>query len=259
MKKVLENELTRIKQIEDQIKKTIKNAPEGKVRCSSCRGSFQYYQGREYISKDKIGYIKRIAQRDYCRSMEGLVKKVRSNLETLMKVYNNEELEQAYRKLPSARKAVVTPLIKPIEDIVKEFEQIQYEGLGFSEKDTREFYTIKGERVRSKSEKIIADELYRKGIPYKYELPINVVDYRGREKTIYPDFTVLNKRTGKKWIVEHFGLMDGPEYYDKSMWKLDTFERNGYYLGVNLLIFHETDRIPLNIKVMQNYIEYYLE
>ena len=101
--------------------------------------------------------------------------------------------------------------------------------------------------------------MYRKGIPYKYELPINVVDFRGREKTIYSDFTVLNKRTGKKWIVEHFGLMDSLEYYDRSMWKLDTFERNGYYLGVNLLIFHETDRIPLNIKVMQNYIEYYLE
>lgn len=43
------------------------------------------------------------------------------------------------------------------------------------------------------------------------------------------------------------------------MLKLDTYERNGYYLGVNLLIFHETDRAPLNIKVMQNYIEYNLE
>ena len=153
----------------------------------------------------------------------------------------------------------MTPLIKPIEDIIKEFEQIQYEGLGFSEEDTREYYTIKGERVRSKSEKIIADELFRKGIPYKYEMPINVLDFRGREIIIYPDFTVLNKQTGKRWIIEHFGLMDSPEYYDKAMLKLDTYERNGYYLGVNLLIFHETDRAPLNIKVMQNYIEYNLE
>ena len=53
--------------------------------------------------------------------------------------------------------------------------------------------------------------------------------------------------------------MDSSEYYDKAMLKLDTYERNGYYLGVNLLIFHETDRAPLNIKVMQNYIEYNLE
>ena len=123
----------------------------------------------------------------------------------------------------------------------------------------REYYTIKGERVRSKSEKIIADELFRKGIPYKYEMPVNVLDFRGREIIIYPDFTVLNKQTGKRWIIEHFGLMDSPEYYDKAMLKLDTYERNGYYLGVNLLIFHETDRAPLNIKVMQNYIEYNLE
>lgn len=258
MKKILENELMRIKQIEDQIKKALKDAPEGKVRCSSCRGNYQYYQGREYISKDKIGYVKSIAQRDYCRSMEGLVKKVRRYLETLMKIYNNEELEQAYRKLAPSRKAVVTPLIKPIEEIIKEFEQIQYEGLRFSEEDTREYYTIKGERVRSKSEKIIADELFRKGIPYKYEMPINVLDFRGREKTIYPDFTVLNKQTGKRWIIEHFGLMDSPDYYDNAMLKLDTYERNGYLLGKNLLIFHETDRMPLNIKVMQKYIEQYL-
>ena len=52
--------------------------------------------------------------------------------------------------------------------------------------------------------------------------------------------------------------MDYPEYYDNAMLKLDTYERNGYLLGENLLIFHETDRIPLNIKVMQKYIEHYL-
>ena len=32
----------------------------------------------------------------------------------------------------------------------------------------------KNERVRSKSEKIIADMLYHKNIPYKYECPINL-------------------------------------------------------------------------------------
>ena len=159
---------------------------------------------------------------------------------------------------PKSRKAVVVPLIKPIENIIREFESIEYQGKEFNEEDTREYYTSKGERVRSKSEKIIADELYRNGIPYKYELPIDFVDNRGREFNVYPDFTALNKRTGDKWIIEHFGLMDYPEYYDNAMLKLDTYERNGYLLGENLLIFHETDRMPLNIKVMQKYIETYL-
>ena len=259
MKKIIQTELFRINKIEEEIERILKSAPDGKIRCSSCRGVFQYYQGRKYISKKKIDYIKQLAQKDYCRSLQSTVKKLRNNLDNLIKIYSSEELEGAYRKLSKSRKAVVTPLIKPIEDIIKEFEQIQYEGLGFYEEDTREYYTIKGERVRSKSEKIIADELFRKGIPYKYEMPINVLDFRGREIIIYPDFTVLNKQTGKRWIIEHFGLMDSPEYYDKAMLKLDTYERNGYYLGVNLLIFHETDRAPLNIKVMQNYIEYNLE
>lgn len=35
---------------------------------------------------------------------------------------------------------------------------------------------IKGERGRSKSEKIIADELARCDIPYKYEYPLRIKD-----------------------------------------------------------------------------------
>ena len=258
MKKIIQTELIRINKIEEEIERILKSAPEGKIRCSSCRGGFQYYQGKKYISKKKIDYIKQLAQKDYCRSLQSTVKKLRNNLDNLIKIYSNEELEEAYRKLSKSRKAVVVPLIKPIEDIIREFESIEYQGKEFNEEDTREYYTSKGERVRSKSEKIIADELCRRGIPYKYELPIDFVDSRGREFKVYPDFTALNKRTGDKWIIEHFGLMDYPEYYDNAMLKLDTYERNGYLLGKNLLIFHETDRMPLNIKVMQKYIEKYL-
>ena len=51
-----------------------------------------------------------------------------------------------------------------------------------------EYYTIKGERVRSKSEKIIADELYRYQIPYKYEFPLTLATHN-RNIQLYPDFT----------------------------------------------------------------------
>ena len=70
-----------------------------------------------------------------------------------------------------------------------------YQGKGFGEEDNTEYYTYKGERVRSKSEMIIANELFRNNIPYKYELPIELENWN-KKVTIYPDFTVLNKRTG---------------------------------------------------------------
>lgn len=62
-----------------------------------------------------------------------------------------------------------------------------FRGLGFDERDTTEFFSEKGERMRSKSEVLIANALYKRGIPYKYECPVLLPS--GIMK--YPDFTVL--------------------------------------------------------------------
>ena len=44
----------------------------------------------------------------------------------------------------------------------------------FDENNRTEFYTRKGERVRSKSELIIAEELQRYQVPYLYEKPLEL-------------------------------------------------------------------------------------
>ena len=53
------------------------------------------------------------------------------------------------------------------------------------------FYTKKGEYVRSKSEKILADMFYDLNIPYEYECQLilrNGYEY-------YPDFTFISPYT----------------------------------------------------------------
>lgn len=47
----------------------------------------------------------------------------------------------------------------------------EYQGKEF-QKGTAVILTQKGERVRSKSEKILADYFYQHNIPYKYEKPL---------------------------------------------------------------------------------------
>ena len=257
MLKKLQEELKHLEKIEYEIDKTIKEAPKGNLRCSTSRGCFQYYQGRKYLNKEKREFVKQLAQKEYCLSIKNDVLKLKKNMELLVKVYQEEAIERKYRDLVPARKAVIKPLFKPIEEIIKEFESIQYTGKEFAEDDTTEYYTSKGERVRSKSEKIIADELFRYGIPYKYEMPIELNAWN-RKVIFYPDFTVLNKRTGKKKILEHLGMMDNEKYFENAINKIDIYEKNGYLLGDKLLIFHETAISPLNTKVMQNYIEHYL-
>ena len=91
-----------------------------------------------------------------------------------------------------------------------------------------EFYTAKGERVRSKSELLISEQLCKYGIPYRYEKPIELMDWN-RVIVCRPDFTVMNRRTGKI-----------------------------YLLGKNLIITRETVASPLNIQKVDSYINEFL-
>ena len=175
-------------------------------------------------------------------------------MEHLLKTLDKYGMDEVYKKLHPARRQLVEPYIKPIEDIIEEFENIEYKGKGFDEDDTTAYYTMKGERVRSKSEKIIADSLYKKGVPYHYELPLEL-NYCNRTIVVYPDFTVLNKRNGKKYILEHLGMMDKPSYYEGAMRKLDIYEKNGILLGEGLILTHETSGNPLDINVLERYVD----
>ena len=120
---------------------------------------------------------------------------------------------------------------------------VEYEGKAIYE-DMQYFITEKGEKVRSKSEKIIADKLYMMGIPYRYEYPLILND----NIMVYPDFTILKMPERKEVYLEHFGMMDDINYVDTALFKMNSYEKNGIYLGVNLFITYETGRKPLNTK-----------
>lgn len=257
MLKEIRDELEHLKNIQRQINEMIKEAPEGKLRCAINKGCYQYYCGKTYLGEKKKAEIKKIAQKEYCLKLNRKVEKFIKKLIEIKDIYENEGLEQEYLKLHPARKQLVEPLVKPIEFIVDEFEKTEYTGKTFAEDDKTEYYTAKGERVRSKSEKIIADELYRYNIPYKYEMPLQL-QVGNKTISFYPDFTAINRRTGKKWVIEHFGMMDKASYYENALQKLDVYEKNNILVGVDLIFLHETSGIPLSINSLRKYIETYL-
>ncbi len=81
--------------------------------------------------------------------------------------------EDIYRTSNPERKKLIRPYDMPLEEKILEWKSIPYVGKEFA-KDLPEIYTKKGERVRSKSEKLIADTLNESGIEYKYECPIEL-------------------------------------------------------------------------------------
>ena len=43
-------------------------------------------------------------------------------------------------------------------------------------------------------------------------------------------------------------MMEDPDYVSNVMRKLNTYEKNGIYIGVNLFITYESAKYPLNTK-----------
>lgn len=68
--------------------------------------------------------------------------------------------------------------------------------------------TERGELVRSKSELVIADKLFGRGIDYAYEQPLTLPNGRVR----YPDFTITDSARGVTFVWEHLGMLGDPEY-----------------------------------------------
>ena len=145
----------------------------------------------------------------------------------------------------------IKPLYPQDDEFLKKWNDEDYSHMGFSE-DSPKFYSRKGERMRSKSETIIANALEKYGIPYMYEYPIEI---GGR--SYHPDFKILNLRTRETIYWEHFGMMDDRDYLNESVRKINVYTLHGLVLGGNLIATYETIKTPLDCKVVETMVQTY--
>lgn len=151
----------------NQIKKSAKRQIEltqGSLFVSKSHGTFQYYRlnsngTRTYIKKRDEKVLSELAQKKYCQM-------VLNNLN--QSGPTKECIASAYRTFPKELKKYINPFELPVEDKVKQWEDEKYVRKDISD-DMFFYLTDKGEKVRSKSEVIIANKLYKHGIPYRYE------------------------------------------------------------------------------------------
>ena len=84
--------------------------------------------------------------------------------------------------------------------------------------------TIDGTMVRSKSEALIYNYLLEAGYTFVYELPI-----KGKDRTFYPDFTVLSEIDYKTEIrIEHQGMYGRNDYRNRSEAREYDYWSNGF-------------------------------
>ncbi len=213
-------------------------------------GKTQY--NKTYANQRIFGEVIELCQQEYEKKLYSNVMQEIEAIGGFLKNWN--PVESVSDQISPNRVGFIRPVVQDKAAYVEEWCTKEYEGLPFSPEDTSEFYTAKGERVRSNSEVMIADTLYRHDIPYKYECPIALQN--GRTK--YPDFTVLNVRTRREYIWEHLGMMTDSEYVESNLKKLKEYERNGIMHGKQLILTMESHGYPLSTKSIEKIIETFL-
>lgn len=203
---------------------------------------------RKYINKSKLALAQQLAKKSYSQELAALAEKRISQLDEILKDYNDNEVDKIYLNLNNGVKVIMLPIIPTYEMQVQEFKDKPRTYLDLYN-HAKKFQTKNGEYVRSKSEKIIADLLYDYGLAYVYEARISF-EYQ----SYYPDFTVFHpiKRTEIYW--EHFGMLSDFEYNANTYKKIMNYELNGYLTNDRLIVTMEFQN-DLNIEWVKMLIE----
>ena len=246
--------LAAIKAEHGRLLRTSKKQVEGRIREATDRNGFSRFYivsgedpNGKYVSKENLGEIEAIAQRDYNKKVLATIEANIKTLETFLAKFCGGDIAEAYTKLKPGRKSMVQPIAVTNEDYATAWLSLPYKAKGF-EPRTAEIFSASGLRVRSKSEAIIADILADAGVPFRYEFPVNV---RGMG-TVHPDFYCLNPHSRKEFIWEHFGMMSDCDYAENAIGKISLYAKAGWTLGYNLLATFESTAQPLNSKVVKN-------
>ena len=242
------------------IRQLIGDCPAGRIQVSTVKKHPRHYlingNQRTYLGKDRSELAKTLMRKDYYIKLLEALEKELNTLEKFIESFDPRAPIRVYEDLHEERRRTVDPIVLP----EKMFAEKWLEENKRAMKDQRngyarpeEFLTLNGEYVRSKSEKILADAFFHHQIIYLYECPLRLGD-----RIIYPDFTLINLRTGKIYYWEHFGRMDDPEYVNDVVQKIRSYERSGIFPGEQLIISMETSKIPLSVKDIERLIEKYL-
>ena len=260
----LESRLKELTALYKKLKAPQNQHISGKLRVTH-RGKYvEYYhisnqtsRYGEYLSKKHHDIARQLAQKEYNSRTIALLEEEISSLKTYLTA--TLKLENYYKTLCPARQKLITPLTLTNEQYASQWKTEPYKGLPFAP-DAPVYTTNHGERVRSKSEVLIANALTQHGIPYRYEYPLKVQRHHsGGSTTLYPDFLCLNLRTRQEFIWEHFGLMDSPDYLHNAVSKLKLYAQNKILPGKKLIITMETNTEPLIPDVINQMIEQFLK
>lgn len=245
-----------------QMEAFLEAAPQGSLTYKNDHGGYRRFYRRisgnlKYIPGSESETARKLALK---RLYKKAVPIARQEVETLLKLGNETDrfenfIHDYLNDNPGIASLVGTgapvKMDEAIEKRIQEWTEAPY--IQSSYHPERLVHdTIRGDKVRSKSETSIADILYLAALPYRYECRCTF----GNE-TFYPDFIIMNPVTGEIYIWEHFGLMDMQEYVQRTAHKMQSYMLAGFFPGRNLIVTYEDGTNPFTMAQASQVVEEY--
>ena len=235
------------------IERKIDSLPPGRITVRT-RGDKSYYYLDGTVDENKYlgpgnDLIEKLVQKDYLKRVLKEARQELQAIERMLKIYPDTRAEDVFTLLPESRKSYATPINICDDSYAVKWMETPYKHKPFK-KDAPVFKTLKNERVRSKSEVIIADRLREKGIPYRYECPLKIGN-----KVIHPDFTILRMSDRRILYHEHCGKMGDPVYTEDLITRAKDYNKAGIILGDRLFYTFESETTPLDMTLLDSIID----
>lgn len=218
-----------------------------------------------YLGADDSNRIKTLSSKAYGTKLLKAAEKEKTQLSKCISILQSErdkdgkdlaDIDTVYSRLPDKIKENVKPTRFTDEGFAQRWQAEKYQNRWIKSDYT--FETPRGEKVRSKSEWMIASMLAEADVPYRYEEVVAI----SPEFSVFfhPDFTVLNKRTRKTYYWEHFGRMDDPKYIEDSFIpKISDYYNFEFLPGEKLLMTFESKHFPLDTTQVKRIIDTFLK
>ncbi len=242
----------------NDIRKRMQTMPEGELSFYRTKGVVRLFRRvpdgghkskRIYLNHEMEALARKLAEKKYLKEKLRDLEREKKAVMAYLRHYDGTDHARLLWEKTDVFQKLLAPQFQPLSDQLADWED---GGKPYSENP--EALIVKAPRglVRSKSEAIIAWELYENKIPYRYE---NELFTTGG--ILHPDFTIRHPKSGKVFLWEHFGLMDNPQYMRNALAKIQTYVNLGYVPMSNFIMTFETAAEPLDMELVKLIVKHY--
>ena len=239
------------------IERWLEKTPDKKLVVSTYtrngKNHYRYYipGERELSVKTDCSLITVLSKKTYFKRVLSSAKEELAAVEKLLE--KTGLIASAFSSVHDARKQFITPLEEPVETVARRFEEESFTLSDYA--ITNPIDTLRGDKVRSWPESLIADSLFTEKLSYKYEKPFKLKNGH----TVYPDFTIMHPLTGELFLWEHFGRWDKQGYRSTSIRKIKDYAESGMLIGKNLIATFDDDEYKLSESEIKKLITAYFK